>query len=187
MSTYESMHPGGLRLTDRAARIAALSFGMKLLDIGCGTGVSLELLEHKFGIIPYGIDLSERFIQMAKRRLPEAVLIVGDATYLPYEDMSFDVAVCECMLSLLTNPTSAILEVCRILRTDGTLIVSDICGRDDADTVKRMCSEAGFDVTHFEEHRAALITYAVEMHDAGAALCGDVNNATYYLLIGEKR
>ena len=199
MSFDESMHPGGLRLTDRAARLAGIEPGMKLLDVGCGIGQSLEYLYNKFGIIPSGIDISEKAIAMARKRLPSAFFRVGDAAALPFKDASFDAVVSECVLSLLNmseiKPASidAISEIRRVLCPPGTLIISDVCEKDDLKNIQRRYEQSGFEVICFEEHNAALVTYAAEAYNQDArsscfteeveTACNTYNRATYYLMI----
>lgn len=46
------------------------------LDIGCANGYLLECIlrwtaERGISVIPYGIDLSEKLVKLAKKRLPE--------------------------------------------------------------------------------------------------------------------
>ena len=48
----------------------------KFLDIGCANGYLLECIvkwvaDRELSIIPYGIDLSEKLVELAKNRLPE--------------------------------------------------------------------------------------------------------------------
>ena len=196
MSFGEGAHPGGAALTGRAARLAGVSSGMALLDVGCGIGQSLRLLEHKFGIIPFGIDISEKLIGMAGHLLPGAALTVGDAANLPYLDASFDVVISECVLSLIEDKKQALSEMHRVLRPLGMLILSDICGENDFGAIKDMFAEAKLEAACFEEHKAALITYAAEAYKAGAvSSCFTVavetarsiyGNSTYYLIICHK-
>jgi ubiquinone/menaquinone biosynthesis C-methylase UbiE len=157
------MHPGGLRMTDRAARIAGLTPGTILLDVGCGEGASLEFLARKFGVVPYGIN--------------------ENAENLLYDDAFFDAVICECVLSLIEDAAKAIREIQRVLKPGGIFIVSDVCDKEELNMTESMYT--GFDTVHIEEHRAALVTYAAEMHGAGAELC-DAKSATYYLLICRK-
>ena len=192
----KSMHPGGLRLTDRAARLAGVSSGMSLLDIGCGAGASLEFLARKFGIIPFGMELSKERLNTASEHLPGVTLNIGDAAQIPYGDMCFDAVICECVLSLVEDATQAAHEMHRVLRPDGTLIVSDVCCENDFCEIQAMFTEAGFNVTHFEEHRAALVTYAAEAYISGTSppsfgatcetSCTAHGRSTYYLLIGRR-
>lgn len=58
------------------------------LDIGCANGYLLECLmrwvgERGVAIVPYGLDMSEKLIHLAKQRLPQYAsnLFVGNAWY----------------------------------------------------------------------------------------------------------
>ena len=49
--------------------------GSRILDLGCGTGDLLAKLEPSYGV---GVDLSERIIDVAKRKFPDLKFFVGD-------------------------------------------------------------------------------------------------------------
>ncbi|MCL2227977.1 MAG: class I SAM-dependent methyltransferase [Oscillospiraceae bacterium] len=187
----ESMHPGGVRLTDRAARLAGISSGMEVLDVGCGNGVSLGFLERSFGVVPYGMDISEKLIGSARQRLPAAALTVGDAAWLPYQDASFDAVICECVLSLVEDAGWVLSEMRRVLRPLGMLILSDVCVEEEFGRVQGMFLKVGFDVICLEEHKAALTTYIAERYAEGKpaeAWLGDSSceRGTYYLIVCQR-
>jgi len=75
-----TIHPGSLRLTSRAAKLAGITPGMKLLDVGCGTGASLEFLSRKYGALPFGIDSSHDMIRLARSRFTAAGMITVSAS-----------------------------------------------------------------------------------------------------------
>jgi ubiquinone/menaquinone biosynthesis C-methylase UbiE len=56
------------------------------LDVACGTGYATRWLP---GPIT-GLDQSERMLEIARRRLPEATFVQGDALDLPFPDDSFE-------------------------------------------------------------------------------------------------
>lgn len=63
----------------------------KVLDIACGPGGTMRLLEKYPALELHGIDISDLLINQAiKRGLPADRLRVGDATKMPYADGSFD-------------------------------------------------------------------------------------------------
>ena len=64
--------------------------GMKVLEVGCGTGSNLSLYENA-GCEVFGIDLSPAMLEVARQKLSEhADLRLGDAAQMPYTDDSFD-------------------------------------------------------------------------------------------------
>jgi len=54
-----------------------LKKGGRVLDVGCGVGLAIEVLT-KRGFVAMGIELSSKMAEFAKRRNPEAEIIIGD-------------------------------------------------------------------------------------------------------------
>jgi ubiquinone/menaquinone biosynthesis C-methylase UbiE len=80
--------------TARAAALArrfARSTGHRWLDVACGTGRHLELLQSRYDVT--GVDLSRPMLREARRRLPGVRLIVGDMRTLDLGER-FDVVSC---------------------------------------------------------------------------------------------
>lgn len=61
----------------------------RILDYGCGTGNLLELLAERFGLVS-GFDPSERSLERARERAPEAALYASEAA-IP--EAAFDVVI----------------------------------------------------------------------------------------------
>jgi len=71
-------------LAEVAAFLGSLA-PVRTLDIACGTGF---ITRHLPGDV-VGLDQSASMIEIARRRLPEAEFVVGDALALPFSDASF--------------------------------------------------------------------------------------------------
>ena len=103
--------------------------GLDILEVGCGTGNELSRLVAA-GAEPRrlsGIDLREGAIGEARRGVPEAHLVVGDASRLPYPDGSFDLVYPATALSSMPSRSMRVqvaAEMRRVVRPGG-LIVSD--------------------------------------------------------------
>lgn len=81
----------------------------EILDIGCGNGRWLEILEHA-GADPrrlHGVELLADRRAEAQRRLPRSHVIHADARRLPYEADRFDVVLLFTVLSLLPSRADA--------------------------------------------------------------------------------
>lgn len=66
---------------------------IKLADLGCGSGHTLDLLARPEWEMK-GLDYSEAGVELAKRRLGNrAEIVLGDMTKSPFKDEEFDVVI----------------------------------------------------------------------------------------------
>jgi len=103
--------------------------GMRVLDIGCGHGRHLRVVEEA-GAEAYGIDLSLALLGEARRRRPEASVVVADMRTLPLRAGVFDLA-----LSLFTSfgyfdtdreNAQVLDEARRVLKPGGRLVLDTL-------------------------------------------------------------
>ena len=65
-------------------------------------------------------------LEIADSRLAEKVTLVqGDAETLPFADCTFDTILCCDSFHHYPNPQQAIIEFCRVIKTNGRLLISD--------------------------------------------------------------
>jgi SAM-dependent methyltransferase len=95
--------------------------GESLIDIGCGTGASLEPFLGK-GISLTGVDPSTYMLDVARKKIGNrADFHQVHAEDLPFDDNSFHYA-CLCLtLEFCDNPKKAVEEACRVAK-DGVFI-----------------------------------------------------------------
>lgn len=73
----------------------ALAPGDRVLDVGCGPGRHAHALAER-GILVHGVDISERFVELARRDAPSGATFEAlDARALPFAD-EFDAAISLC-------------------------------------------------------------------------------------------
>ena len=96
----------------------------RVLDAGCGEGHLIERLKRKNKNTYYGIDLTGIALKKAKARVPDAILTIGDISNLPFESEFFDVVICTEVLEHIYNYEKAIREMKRVLKKDGSLIIT---------------------------------------------------------------
>jgi SAM-dependent methyltransferase len=90
--------------------------GQRILDIGCGTGMSLLPLLDK-GVSLTGIDPSVHMLEKAHERLKNRVdLHRCYAEDLPFEDNAFDTAMFFTTLEFTDRPAKAVEEACRVAK-----------------------------------------------------------------------
>ena len=101
----------------------------RILDLGCGTGRLLHDLSSRFPEAQLvGLDFSQEMLNIAQERLSDGVeLQVGSADNLSFLDQSFDLVISTSAFHYFPNPVIAIQEATRVLKTGGTLVISDWC------------------------------------------------------------
>ncbi len=102
---------------------------IKILDAGCGTGKLCEiLLNYNFEV--YGIDISEKAIEIAKSRNNKIHYKVGDVTNLRkyYKNDFFDVIVCTFVTLYLKELEllKFFKQTFEILKNSGVFILADV-------------------------------------------------------------
>ncbi|MEK6887223.1 MAG: class I SAM-dependent methyltransferase [Nanoarchaeota archaeon] len=81
----------------------------KLLDVGCGSGISSQ-----FECDVTGVDPSEELIKLAEKRVPSAQFMVENAEQLPFEDKSFDVIISLTAIQNFNNIEKGLNEIKRV-------------------------------------------------------------------------
>lgn len=87
-----------------------------MLDVGCGTRRYESIFRETVDAY-IGLDWPE----IEDRALPD---VVGDAMKLPFKSASFDIVLATELMEHLPSPHNFLLEVSRVLRDGGTLILT---------------------------------------------------------------
>ncbi len=91
----------------------------KILDVGCGTGGNLEMLE-KFGVAE-GVDVSDEALEFCKSK--GLTVHKGLAERLPFADKSFDVVTALDVVEHLDDDVAGLKEMNRVLKTGGKTLI----------------------------------------------------------------
>jgi SAM-dependent methyltransferase len=113
-----------------------LEAGQMVLDIGCGVGTFLCLVDERGGR-PYGIDASEALLEVARSRLPGADLRQGDMEALPFDDDSFDLVTGFTSFFFANDMVTALSEAGRVARA-GAPVVINVWGPHEANDLEAL-------------------------------------------------
>lgn len=108
-----------------------------ILSVGCGTGAILqELVIQDTGGAQhfFGLDLNQKFLDLARENIPLARLTCGDAHQLPYPSASFDLSLCHFLLLWVEDPIRVLSEMRRVTRPGHAILAlaePDYGGRID--------------------------------------------------------
>jgi SAM-dependent methyltransferase len=112
---------------DRPAVLALVGDvrGRRVLDAGCGPGLYAEELAAR-GADVVAVDASEPMLELARRRLGEAVEVRrADLNLpLPFADGEFDLVVCPLVIHYVRDRTASLREFFRVLRPRGRVVLS---------------------------------------------------------------
>jgi len=95
---------------------------LAVLEVGCGTGHWLKVLEHRTGFLT-GLDLSVNMLRRAQREMLDAPLVHGRAEELPYQARCFDRLFCINAFHHFTEKGKFLTEARRVLRPHGGLMI----------------------------------------------------------------
>jgi methionine biosynthesis protein MetW len=113
--------PGSNLRVEAAANI--LHPGQRLLDVGCGDGTLGMLVRNRFEEI-YGVDISDKAIEVAQRRGIKAYKVNLNVVALHFEDNFFDIIKCLATLQLIYDINTMLREFNRVLKPDGELVLT---------------------------------------------------------------
>jgi ubiquinone/menaquinone biosynthesis C-methylase UbiE len=117
----------------RGVQAAGIGPGMRVADIGCGTGTMTRWLAAQVGdlgvvsgidIAPAQIDVAQS-VTMSEGAAPIAYK-VGSAYHPELEHGSYDLVFCRLVLCHLTDPYKAVSAMAQLLKPGGRLILVDM-------------------------------------------------------------
>ena len=113
------------RVREELRAFLSLRGDERVLDAGTGAGtLALALAPLVAEVV--GVDLVPELLEAARREAPpNATFVEGDATRLPLEDASFDLAASRRTLHHLARPELAVAELARVTRPGGRIFVDD--------------------------------------------------------------
>jgi glycosyltransferase 2 family protein len=96
-----------------------------ILDIGCGSGVQIRALGLESPNLIIGMDVNRNALLYAKKKeIPHSEFIIADAQNLPFKDRTVDKIICAEIIEHLNNPEQLITESQRVLRQDGSIVIT---------------------------------------------------------------
>ena len=108
----------------RALLLGEARPGERVLDLGCGAGRFVAALREA-GADTVGVELAEAALERARANAPGADLrLLADDGSLPLEHASVDLVWCSEVLEHVADTANLLLEVRRVLRPGGRLLVT---------------------------------------------------------------
>lgn len=99
--------------------------GVRILDVGCGTGTILQRLSKQCHIYGAGIDVEEKMLKHARKKCPNMDIRCCSCDQTPFEDASFDVLIACMAYHHFPNKEGFAKEAARLIKPGGKLYISD--------------------------------------------------------------
>jgi len=97
--------------------------GMRILDVGCGTGHHMARLKAR-GFIVAGVDGSDEMLRHARANNPGAQIEKSDVENIPFDAGQFDFVLCVEVLRYLPDFSKCVGEMARVLKPGGTCLAT---------------------------------------------------------------
>ena len=132
LAGLDQFHTRGLAATDRLARLAGITAGMSVVDVGSGIGGPARFLAATHGCRVTGVDLSESFVDAARyltgrtRQDGQVSFQTASALALPFDDGGFDVALLQHVAMNIADRAGLYQEIRRVLKPGGRFATFDV-------------------------------------------------------------
>ena len=101
----------------------------RLLDVGCGAGRFCRIAADRGATIA-GLDATEPFVEIARKRIPDGDFRIGDMEDLPWDDDSFDVVTGFNSFFIAADMVNALREAQRVARPRASVAMT-VFGRPE--------------------------------------------------------
>jgi ubiquinone/menaquinone biosynthesis C-methylase UbiE len=118
--TYDDYRSYPEELMRQTVDLGGIQSGMRLLDLGCGTGNVGVNLKQKIGVRVIGVDVSIPMLQIANSKSLPVVCADAEKDPLPFGDCSFDAIVAVYVIHQIRDLAFLFGECLRVLGS-GTL------------------------------------------------------------------
>ena len=122
MEKWRNLHYYGRR--EIVKEMLDIHEGNVFLDCGCGTGRFLTEFER--ACLTIGVDISNKYCHILRRKASNSLIIQGDIEYLPLQNESVDVCAMVYTFIYVPNKAKALKEIHRVLKRDGKLVIFDL-------------------------------------------------------------
>jgi ubiquinone/menaquinone biosynthesis C-methylase UbiE len=149
--------------------------GERILELGPGTGYytlpvaarlqpegTLEILDIRPSFLDYTMERARR------AELANVIPTQGDGGSLPYTDGGFDAAYLVSVLGEIPDPQAALVELCRVLKPGGRLVVGEIFIDPDFPRLGWLLRRARAAGLFFQRRTGSPLGYFARFTPAGA-------------------
>jgi ubiquinone/menaquinone biosynthesis C-methylase UbiE len=120
--TYDEYRSFSKRRAEKLAEFGGIREGMRVLDVGCGTGSLASQLLGFINLDIVGIDISLPMLEVARGKSLEVIHADVAKNRLPFCDNCFDIITATYVIQQISNPELLFSECYRVLK-NGALVL----------------------------------------------------------------
>jgi sarcosine/dimethylglycine N-methyltransferase len=136
LSALDQFHTRGLAATAELGKLAGVTAGMSVLDVGSGVGGPARFLAATYACQVTGVDLSEPFVDAARyltERTGQSEQVsfeTASALELPFGAGRFDVVLLQHVAMNISDRPRLYREIRRVLKSGGMFAIFDVVLND---------------------------------------------------------
>ena len=119
---WDNLHRASL-IVKRKFQFPFLEFktGMRVLDVGCGSGSDLEYLKFELELECFGLDIAiDKALKDGRRK--EIIFLLADASHLPFKENVFDIVYSFGTIEHTQRTFESVRESFRVLKQGGQVL-----------------------------------------------------------------
>jgi len=97
--------------------------GREFLEVGCGLGYFSQMA-YKKGANVTAVDIGDRLVEITKKKIPHAKILVASAADLPFKDECFDIVLSTEVIEHVEDQKKTLSEQMRVLKKGGYLVLT---------------------------------------------------------------
>ncbi|CAG4890154.1 class I SAM-dependent methyltransferase [Paraburkholderia saeva] len=192
LAALDQFHTRGVAATAELARLAGITAGMSVLDVGSGVGGPARFLAATCGCRVTGIDLSEPFVEAARyltQRTGQGEQVsfhTASALDLPFDDTGFDVVLLQHVAMNIADRARLYREIRRVLKPGGKFVTFDVVANGSevhypvpwartpatsflltADATRDAIETAGFSALAWQDDTEAAKSWITQLRESG--------------------
>ena len=156
---YEELHreeqENKLKLIKK--ELSPIAQDTRLLDVGCGTGVTSQ-----FECIIYGADPAIKLLEKAKNKQKPDFLICAEAENLPFKDGSFDMVISVTAIQNFHDINKGLDEMKRVAKPEAIFALSFLKRSEKKETITKSIKKR-FKAEKFLEEDKDLIFFCKKL------------------------
>lgn len=127
-ANYDSSFDGKftIRFKDMLYDSVIINTNDTVLDVACGNGRLLQKFAQKTSFYGYGIDISEKMIEQAKKVNHDMKFFVAGCEKLPFQEGKIGVMTVCAAFHHFPNVQDFAKEACQVIKTGGMLYIAEV-------------------------------------------------------------